>query len=164
MRVCSSTPDKLQKKCDKMTTATLEKQEVETPRLAEKEAESSDYLWTADMFNKAADVGVFGHDTRLELIQGRVFEIMGQGVRHSTLASEIAEMLREAAQKQFAVREEKPFRIAFDGEPIPNILLLNGRQSDYNDRLPGPEDVQLLVEVSSTTAAYDLGGKAVLYA
>lgn len=147
-----------------MTTATLEKQEFEKPQSAGTQAEGIDFLWTADAFNKAADAGVFGNDTRLELIQGRIYEIVGQGARHSTFASEIAEMLREAAQKQFAVREVKPFRIAFDGEPIPDIMLLNGRQSDYNDQLPGPGDVRLLVEVSNTTVAYDLGGKAVLYA
>lgn len=122
----------------------MEKHEVETPRLAEIKAESSDYLWTADAFNEAADAGVFGDDARLELIQGRIYEILGQGASHSMPASEIAEMLRDAAQKQFAVREEKLFRIAFDGESIPDIMILNGHQSNYKYRLPGPEDVHLL--------------------
>ena len=147
-----------------MTTALLEKHKTKMPEAAYAQTEGIEFLWTVDAFDKAADVGVFGYDTRLELIQGRIFEIVGQGPRHSTLASQIADMLREAAQKQFAVREEKPFQIALDGEPIPDIMLLNGRQLDYYDRLPGPEDVRLLIEVSSTTAAFDLGTKSLLYA
>ena len=89
---------------------------------------------------------------------------MGQGSRHSTLASVIADMLREAAGKRFAVREEKPVRIAADSQPIPDILVLKGRQTDYNDNQPVPGDVQLLVEVSVTTVGYDLGNKATHYA
>ncbi len=43
-------------------------------------------------------------------------------------------------------------------------MVLNGRQADYSDRQPMPEDVRLLVEVSVTTEEYDLGEKAAMYA
>lgn len=150
-----------------MATALLEKQDVEQVEVGELEALDEtvppEYHWTVDAFMKASDAGVFAPDIRLELIQGRIFEIMGQSPRHSSLASAIADMLREAAGKQYAVREEKPIHIAFDGEPIPDISIVSGRQVDYKDRHPGPEDVQLLVELSVTTVDYDLGGKALLY-
>lgn len=152
-----------------MATALLEKQDVkkqddQTAELAEGEAKPVEYRWTVDAFVKAFDAGVFGYDARLELIQGRIFEIMGQGPRHSTLASVIADMLRDAAERQFAVREEKPVRIAADSQPIPDILVLNGKQTDYNERQPEAADVALLVEVSVTTLDDDLGGKAQRYA
>ena len=132
------------------------------PRRAEEQVE--DRHWTVEEFYRAVDAGVFEHPERLELIQGRIVENMSQGPRHSTLASEVAEMLREALRQRFAIREEKPIRIDFDGEPIPDVLVLKGRQADYGERQPGPADVVLLIEVSDTTAAYDLGGKADLYA
>jgi len=147
-----------------MASALLEKQEVERPEAAEGETGPVPYHWTVDALYRALDAGVFEHPERLELIQGRIIETMGQGPRHSTLASEIADMLREAAKKQFAIREEKPVRIAFDGEPIPDVMVLKGRQADYNDHQPVPGDVQLLVEISVTTVEYDLGEKALQYA
>ena len=151
-----------------MATAVLEKQDIKKQDVpmagAESEAESVEYHWTAEAFTKAAEAGVFGHEARLELIQGRIFKIMGQGPRHSTLASVIADMLRDAVGKRLAVREEKPVRIAEDSQPIPDILVLSGKQTDYNDRQPEPADVALLVEVSVTTSEYDLGGKAQQYA
>ena len=147
-----------------MVTALLEKQDAKKPEAAESDTGAVPYHWTVEAFSKASDAGVFGHSKRLELVQGRIIEIMGQGPRHATLASEIADMLRDAAKKQFAIREEKPFRIDFDGEPIPDIMVLSGRQADYDDHQPGPEDVRLLVEVSVTTNEYDLGEKAMLYA
>ncbi len=89
---------------------------------------------------------------------------MGQGPRHATLTSEIAEMLREVFRPGFALREEKPVRLSDDSEPIPDIMVLRGSQSDYGEHQPEPEDVRLLVEVSVTTAEYDLGEKALSYA
>jgi len=147
-------------------TLTLEKTQAK-PREAKAppfDAPDTEYHWTVAAFYRAINAGVFEQPERLELIQGRIIENMSQGPRHSTLASIVADMLRDALRRQFAVREEKPIRIDFDGEPIPNILLLKGRQTDYEDQQPVPEDVALLVEVSDTTVLYDLGGKALLYA
>jgi Uma2 family endonuclease len=147
-----------------MATALLEKQETRQPEVVEAETGVVPYLWTVEAFTKASAAGVFGYSERLELVQGRIIKFMGQGPRHATLASQIADMLRDAAKKQFAIREEKPFRIDFDGEPIPDVMVLSGRQADYDDHQPVPEDVRLLVEVSVTTVEYDLGEKALLYA
>lgn len=126
--------------------------------------EVKEYHWTVDALYRALDAGVFEHPERLELIQGRIVETMGQGPRHATLATEIAEMLREAFGKRFAIREEKPVRLGNDSELIPDVMVLKGRQADYNGHQPIPEDVPLLVEVSVTTVEYDLGDKALQYA
>jgi Uma2 family endonuclease len=149
-----------------MATALLEKQKSTEPEIKQSETSegAAPYHWTVEAFTKASEAGVFGYSERLELIQGRIIKIMGQGPRHATLASEIADMLRDAAKKQFAIREEKPVRIDFDGEPIPDVMVLSGRQADYGNQQPVPEDVRLLVEVSVTTVEYDLGEKALLYA
>lgn len=145
-----------------MATALLEKPKVEMPEAAD--ADPVPYRWTVAAYNKAAEAGVFGPAERMELVQGRIIKIMGQGPRHATLASEIAEMLREAFRPGFAIREEKPVRLGPDSEPIPDIMVLRGRQADYGERQPVPQDVRLLVEVSVTTMEYDLGEKALMYA
>ena len=152
-----------------MATAVLERQKTDTHEIEKPETEGAEsapfeYRWSVDAFMKAGDAGVFGNDARLELLQGRIYKVMGQASRHSTLASVIADMLRAATGKQFAVREEKPVQIAGDSLPIPDVSVLRGRQTDYNDHQPRPEEVALVVEVSITTADSDLNEKAAQYA
>lgn len=127
------------------------------------EDEVKEFLWTVASLYRAIDAGVFEHPERLELIQGRIIEHMGQNPPHSTLVAEIADMLRAAFSPRYAVREEKPIHIAFDGEPIPDVAVVMGKQSDYWEHHPAPQDVALLVEVADSSAAYDLGEKALLY-
>ena len=118
-----------------------------------------DRHWTVEEFYRAYDAGEFGYSGRLELIQGRIIEKMPPGPHHSYLADAVAHMLRVAMEPPLLVREEKAIRIAFDGQPIPDISVVRGRRADYGEQHPTPEDVALLVEVSDTTAAYDLGDK-----
>lgn len=147
-----------------MATALLEKQEYEQPEAEDFGRDPMPYHWTVAAFDKAAEAGVFGPSERLELVQGRIIKIMGQGPRHATLASVIADMLRTAFMPGAAVREEKPVRLGPDSEPIPDIMVLKGKQTDYGEHQPVPDDVHLLVEVSNTTVEYDLGDKALMYA
>ncbi len=133
------------------------------PRPAEEQA-AGDRRWTVEEFCRAYDAGVFGQSKRLELLRGRIVEKMPPGPRHSYLADSIAHMLRVALEPPLLIREEKAIRIAFDGQPIPDVTAVSGERADYQERHPTPEDVALLVEVADTTAAYDLGEKALLYA
>ena len=73
----------------------------------------------------------------------------------------LSRQLRRALDPPLFARDEKPVHIAFDGEPIPDVMFTY--QEEYEGRHPYPEDVVLLVEVSDTSAAYDLGEKALLY-
>jgi Uma2 family endonuclease len=49
-------------------------------------------------------------------------------------------------------------------EPEPDLAVLAQPCLVYEDANPGPSDVRLIVEVSDTTLAFDLGTKARLYA
>ncbi len=142
-----------------MTTALLEKQKEEA---AKGQADAVPYHWTVEKFYRAAEAGEFGDPGRLELIHGRIQEKMPEGGRHTGLRRRIARRLRAALEPHCFVCEECPLRIAFDGEPIPDILFT--REEDYGDRHPTPADVVLLIEVSDLSLEYDLGGKALLYA
>ena len=121
-----------------------------------------DQHWTVEEFHRAASAGVFNDPGRLEIIQGRIVEKMPEGGRHTGMRRRVARRLRAALEPDSFVCEECPLRIAFDGEPIPDVMFT--REEDYGSQHPTPEDVVLMIEVSDTTAAYDLGGKALLYA
>lgn len=133
-----------------------------SPPLPAQERQGEQHHWTVEEFYRAAAAGEFDDPGRLEIIHGRVVEKMPEGGRHTGLRRRIARRLRAALEPDSFVCEECPLRIAFDGEPIPDVMFT--REEDYGDQHPTPGDVVLLIEVSDTTATYDLGGKAVLYA
>ncbi len=130
------------------------------PPLPEQRPE--DRHWTVEEFHRAASAGVFNDPGRMEIIQGRIVEKMPEGGRHTGMRRRIARRLRAVLEPDSFVCEECPLRIAFDGEPIPDVVFT--REEDYGSQHPTPEDVVLLIEFSDTTVAYDLGGKALLYA
>ena len=142
-----------------MTTAVAERAQATLPEAAPRE-----YRWAADDFERACEAGVFGHDRRLELIHGKVIDRMGQGPLHSSLAAYIADCLRAALSPRYTVREERAIRISSDGEPVPDVSVVTGKNLDYLGQHPAPHEAVLLVEVAVSSADYDLGEKALLYA
>lgn len=128
------------------------------------EQRDRDSYWTADAFERACESGVFGHDVRLELIHGRVIDRMPESTLHGFLATLIIEYLRALLPPGFLVRGERLIRIAFDGDPVPDVSVVVGGPFDYRDRHATPQDTALLVEVAISSAEYDLGDKALLYA
>jgi Uma2 family endonuclease len=135
-----------------------------SPPLVSAEQKNNEYHWTVEEFYRAYDAGEFGYSKRWELIQGRIVEKMPLGPPHASLADIIAQMLRDAMQPSFIVREEKPVHLAFDSELVPDITVARGARTDYLHHHPGPEDAVLLVEVADTSTVKDLGEKAQSYA
>ena len=127
------------------------------------QAETRDHPWSADDFERACESGAFGWDRRLELVHGRVIDRMPESPLHAFLAMLMIEALRALLPRSLLVRGEKPIRLAFDGDPIPDISIVRGPLQDYWHRHPSPEDVALLVEIAISSAKYDLGEKALLY-
>lgn len=145
-----------------MATALLEKQEVERQQL--ERPEPAQYHWTLDAFYRAVNAGIFEEPERLELIQGRIMETMSQNAPHASLRRRLGRVLRSCLEPALLVMEESSLRLALDGEPVPDIIAVTGREEDYEDKHPTQHEARLVMEVSDTTAAYDLGGKALLYA
>lgn len=144
--------------------------------LLEKQAEQQDvgagqvgtgpvpYHWTVDALRRALVAGVWEHPERLELIQGRIIENMSQNAPHASLRRRFSRRLRTRLEPAYVVMEESSLRLALDTELVPDALVVVGSEADYDQKHPAQSDAVLVVEVSDTTAAYDLGGKALLYA
>ena len=120
--------------------------------------------WTVEEFYRAYEAGQLDQNKHWELIQGRIVENMPIGPPHASLADIIAEMLRDAMQPAYIVREEKPVHLAFDTEPVPDITVARGARQDYRKHHPTASDTVLVVEVADTPAAKDLSEKAASYA
>lgn len=120
--------------------------------------------FTSAEWDRMVELGLFGPDERLELVDGEVLVMSPIGDPHATSAGLVAEALRALTPPDTCyVREEKPLRLA-EQRLYPDVVLARGQIRDHTRRSPTAAETLLVVEVADTTLAYDLGKKADVYA
>ncbi len=120
------------------------------------------WLWTVDEFQRASDLGAFGFEARLELIEGEIIRKMGQNEPHSWAIQAVLEALRLAFGEGHSVRPQLPLVFGPHSKPEPDLAVVVGSFNDYKHA--HPTTAVLVVEVSDTTLAMDRSTKAALYA
>jgi len=101
---------------------------------------------------------------RLELLDGEVYEMAPIGSEHAGLVTYLAKRLELYYGDRALVYVQNPLLLSPTSLPQPDLALLRPREDFYRTRLPQPEDVLLLVEVSPSTRELDEGVKLPLYA
>jgi Uma2 family endonuclease len=120
-------------------------------------------LWTREEFHRAANLGLFGPEERLELIGGRIFKKMTQNPPHSIALGKVSRTLARVFGPDFYILHQQPVVLSTDGESEPDVAVVPGSPDDYPDH-PTQADVRLLVEISDATLRFDRGRKSALYA
>lgn len=118
-------------------------------------------------YYQMARAGILSEDDRVELIEGEVVRMSPIGSRHAACVDRIVNQLLHkipAHSLNLIVRVQNPIRLSEYSEPQPDITLLKPREDFYSSEHPTSEDVLLLIEVSETSAEYDLEVKLPLYA
>lgn len=121
------------------------------------------HIFDVGEWDRLGELGFFGEDDRVELVEGEIVDMSPIGDWHASCVDKLARILDRQVGDTAIVRVQGPVRLSRHSEPLPDIALLRYRPDFYSSAKPGPEDVLLLVEVSDTTASYDLGTKAHLY-
>jgi Uma2 family endonuclease len=124
-------------------------------------AEITRHRFTVEEYHKMAEAGVFTEDDRVELIEGEVVEMTPIGWRHARCVSNLNMLLARFAGDRYVVSVQNPITVDEHSEPQPDLALLRVLPTG---RLPGPEEVLLVVEVSDTTLPYDRNVKLPIYA
>lgn len=125
-------------------------------------AEVKRHRFTVEEYHEMGRAGVLSEDDRVELIDGEIVEMTPIGWRHANCVNALNMLLARFAQEdRYVVGVQNPLTISEHGEPQPDLVLLRRQPQE---RLPGPDDVALLVEVSDSTLAYDKNVKLPRYA
>ncbi len=124
-------------------------------------AEVVRHRFTVEEYHKMAEAGLLSEDDRVELIDGEIVEMTPIGWRHANCVNDLNMLLARFAQGRYVASVQNPLTISEHGEPQPDLVLLKRRP---RGRLPNPEDVALVIEVSDTTLAYDRDVKLPRYA
>ena len=119
---------------------------------------------TVDHFYRMAEVGLFGEDERVELIEGEIVDVPPMGHAHAGVVGYLVEVLMRSIGERAIVRPQLPLRLGEDSEPLPDIVVAKPRADRYFGAHPTASDVVLVVEVSSTTLRFDRNVKVPMYA
>jgi Uma2 family endonuclease len=101
-------------------------------------------------------------DTRVELLDGEVYEMAPIGAGHVGALLLLQRRL-EALRAQAVLSVQNPLRLEAS-EPQPDLALLRLPAEQYAERLPEAGDVLLLIEIADTSLDYDRDKKLPLYA
>jgi Uma2 family endonuclease len=119
---------------------------------------------TTDDFRRLAEAGAFINYAKTELIDGVIVAMNAQFSAHARAKSLLLRRLADAVEATMPGYEawsEVSVSIPPDDMPEPDLVVTRFR----GGREPVPTDtIALVVEVADTTAAYDLGRKAGVYA
>ena len=104
-------------------------------------------------YHKMDEAGIFGEDSRVELIDGEIVDMAPIGSKHAFVVSRLARLFTLAARDDYLVSVHNPIRLDNCSEPQPDIALL--KPGNYMDSLPGASDVLLIVEVAHSSISFD---------
>jgi Uma2 family endonuclease len=135
-------------------------------RMAASLAHPPHKTWTRQEFEALESAGLLT-DTRYELIEGEVFDKIGQNPPHAFGVCHFAALLI-AIFGANRVRTQLPVEPA-EAEathslPEPDIAVTREPASAYRDRHPGAGDILLIAEVADSTYQFDVKRKGRLYA
>lgn len=110
------------------------------------------------------EAGVLGEDDAVQLLDGEIVVMAPIGPGHAAIVNRLARLLQDAVDGRFVVSVQNPVRLSRSSEPQPDLALLVRRDDDYEDALPLPGEVALVVEVADSSVELDRRVKLPLYA
>jgi Uma2 family endonuclease len=122
------------------------------------------HRFTVDEYERIISSEALQDPDRVELIDGYMVDKIGKSAEHGYSTKKAIKALEVRVPPGWTWRSEQPVRIPDYDEPEPDVTIVRGTDDDYAHRVPGPDDVGLLIEVSLTTIDLDRGKKLSAYA
>lgn len=124
------------------------------------------YRMTAEEFFKAVDAGVFPHERRIELWEGRLFEKMARKLPHVGGQSKVIVTLVRALPTGWDLWPEGPILVDDFSAPLPDVSVVRGAVDDYTQRRQCPKvgEIGLVVEVADSSLRKNLTKTMDIYA
>ena len=117
--------------------------------------------FTVDDVLRMIDAGILGDKEPFELIAGELIEMAHEGALHFDTKGALIQQVSILAGDRYRIAPDGPLRLSDEDWPEPDLYLIP--QGMRPSQARGP-DALLVIEVSDTTLAFDVGYKAQLYA
>lgn len=122
------------------------------------------HRFTVDEYEGIIRSGAFKDPDRVELLNGCVVDKVAKSPQHGYSTRKALDLLVPLLGPGYTWRSGQPIRIPDYDEPEPDVAVVRGSTEDYAYRIPGPDDAELLIEVSLTTLDQDRDEKRTAYA
>ncbi len=118
---------------------------------------------TVEQYEEMVRTGILSEDDPVELLDGWLVPKMPKNPLHIMATELVRDALVKVIPDGWHVNSQQPLRLS-TSEPEPDAMVVRGSRRDYLDRLPGPADVALVVEVADTSLEQDRVFKKAIYA
>jgi Uma2 family endonuclease len=119
--------------------------------------------FTVEQFQLMAEKGVFADSDRYELINGEIIAMSPIGTKHAACVSRLSKLLEKKLGDRVILSVQNSIQLANKSQPQPDIAVLKYRDDFYEESLPTPADILLIIEVADSSLEYDRDVKANLY-
>jgi len=120
-------------------------------------------LWTVEEFERAGELGLFGPEERLELIEGEIIsKVAPQLTPHAFALLRADKALRTILHDDYYLRVQLPMKLGPKSEPEPDLAVISGQMDDA--LISHPTTAELVVEIADSSLRLDRHAKASLYA
>ena len=126
-------------------------------------AETTKKRFTTKEYTQMIETGILSEDDQVELIEGEIIEMTPIGSKHAACVDRLNGLLNQRLTEGEIVRVQSPINLGQDSQPQPDVAILKSRDDFYAEDHPGPEDTDLVVEVSETSRSFDRRVKVPLY-
>jgi Uma2 family endonuclease len=148
-----------------MATAVIEQPKIESEPKPWSSLMERRHRITVEEYHGMLDLGLFGPEPRVELLEGVIVNKMSKNPPHNLACDLIQHLLTRLLVAGYFHSMATSMAIEDrDGEPEPDVMILRGLIRDYAGRRRTPADAALLTEVSDTSYDYDRYAKWVTYA
>lgn len=121
------------------------------------------HRFTQDDYFRMSNEGILDPDTRTELIDGRILEMVAQNSPHRAAVIKTNELLVVALHdKPYVVQTQSTLPLDGRNVPEPDVAILSGTPDELLDG--EPDEIPLIIEVADTSLATDRTDKLVCYA
>jgi Uma2 family endonuclease len=121
-----------------------------------------DLRFTIDQFIKVLQSGILPETEKLELVRGRIVHKMPKNPPHEFVLVCLMSWFYKNCSEDFVVRCQLTLELV-DSMVDPDLALVRGPVDRFRQSHPKGQDAALVVEVSDTSLAQDLGDKLSAY-
>jgi Uma2 family endonuclease len=122
------------------------------------------YNLTVERYCAMIASGAFGKHEPLYLWKGRLIAKMTKGRPHVIAQSNLTARMVQVVPNGWHIEQDQPIAVGDDSAPEPDLAVIRGIADDYPNDPPSARDIGLIVEVSDSSLAEDLGDVLQTYA
>lgn len=120
---------------------------------------------TVEEYHRMAEAGIYGPESRIELLEGVLVEKMTKYPPHVLSTDLIDDLLHRLVPPGYFVSMGNPVTIEErDSEPEPDASVIRGQMRDYTGRRRTQADAALVIEVAESSYKTDASLKRAIYA